>query len=263
MTKQPYIGITGFMSKNEIQSLVGPTANPLYESERTLMIGVLASSTTIKGIANKQPNRYPLASDISNIFLGGCNYLNLIHYNTKVPETLLEQLIIVTDLGGPNFGGFQLNIAWPNPEILRRYRKWYAKHTVVLQIGGRAFEMVENSPEKLAEKIKEYARFIDYVLLDPSGGFGQKFDPEMAHRYLEELYEFKSKSGLDINFGIAGGLSPLTLDILKPLIKDFPDISIDAEARLRTKEDHLDIEIAKNYVIGSAKMFAEARVKSP
>jgi hypothetical protein len=40
------------------------------------------------------------------------------------------------------------------------------------------------------------------------------------------------------------------------LVKDFPELCIDAEGRLRTIEDELDVQIAIDYVQKSLKLFS-------
>lgn len=247
--KTPYIGITGFMSLNDALHVLNivPT-----NAERLIMIGVLASLKTMRGIQNKWPNRYPSMDKIAGIFPRHPRALNLIHYNTKEIDALGDQLIAMTNFGGENLHGFQLNIAWPSPAALEAYRKTNPSKQIVLQIGGHAFEMVNRSPEILSAKVaREYSGLVEYVLLDPSGGYGRPFDPERAQEYLNALKE----SNLDIGLGVAGGLSPATLNLVESLTRDFPNLSIDAEGRLRTTDDHLDLNVASEYLRVALSMF--------
>lgn len=248
---RPYIGITGFMSRSDAEAVL-EILPP--DSSRLLMVGVLASQKTVLlDQQNKWPNRYPKKGNLATIFPSHPAALNLIHFNTKEPETLARQLVQVTEFGGPRLHGFQLNIAWPSPAALEEYHKAYPLVQIVLQIGNHAFEAVEHSPEKLAERVAtEYGELVDYLLLDPSGGYGKPFDTERARGYLRALREKDVKIGL----GVAGGLDPGTLaELLEPLVEEFPDISIDAEGRLRDGNDMLDLERAKAYVAGALKLF--------
>lgn len=248
--RKAYIGITGFMSPEEamkIFELVPAT------SKRLVMIGVLASMKTIRGIQNKWPDRYPAMDKIAGIFPNHPLALNLIHYNTKKSETLCEQLLQMTEFGGANLQGFQLNVAWPNPSALSKYLSACPTKQFVLQIGGYAFEMINHSPERLASKVsKEYQGLVSYVLLDPSGGYGKLLNTERAKEYLDALVEKEVNTGL----GVAGGLSPTTLNLIEPLVRDFPDLSIDAEGRLRDQNDHLNLSIAQEYLRKSLVMFS-------
>ncbi|MBI2450547.1 MAG: hypothetical protein HYV47_03355 [Candidatus Nealsonbacteria bacterium] len=118
MIKKPYVGITGFMRRQEVSAVL-EQANLRV---RMLMVGVLVSSKTLSGRQNKWPNRYPKIKEMADIFPEDPNALNLIHYNTDEPETLANQLLELTDRGGHNLRGFQLNIAWPFPIELFAYR---------------------------------------------------------------------------------------------------------------------------------------------
>ncbi|MDO8571054.1 MAG: hypothetical protein Q7R79_00055, partial [bacterium] len=129
----------------EAQDAIPPT------SDRLLMVGVLVNSKTLNGEVTKNPNRYPAICKVSKIFTRHKNVLNLVHFNTKEPDLLLENLEMVTTLAGPHLHGFQLNMAWPNISALYYYRERNPNIKIVLQVGGRALEMVECSPNKLRE----------------------------------------------------------------------------------------------------------------
>jgi len=224
------------------------------DSGRLVMVGVLASQKTFQGQRNKWPNRYPKVGDIKKIFTDHPQALNLIHYNTKEPKTLCEQLLEIAKLCGPNLHGFQLNVAWPSYAAIMGYRSVHPRAKIVLQIGGHAFEKVGHSPKQLAAEINwNYAGLVDYVLLDPSGGKGEPFDTERAREYLQAIKEERTSAHL----GVAGGLSPTTLELVEPLVSDFPDLSIDAEGRLRDHNDNLDLDLAKEYVMNAVNMFSQ------
>lgn len=249
--KMPYIGITGFVSLNDALNVLETVP---ADSNRLVMVGVLASLKTRQGIPNKYPNRYPAINKIAGIFPKHPLVLNLIHYNTGEKETLGDQLVDMMEFGGANLHGFQLNIAWPSPEILAKYRKSFPSKKIVLQIGEHALTMVNHSPKRLAAKVTEYGGIIDYVLLDPSGGHGKPFEPERAQDYLLALKTQNPETGL----GVAGGLSPRTLNLVEPLAKEFPNLSIDAESRLRTQADHMDIVLANAYLQKALLLFTDA-----
>jgi len=138
---------------------------------------------------------------------------------------------------------------------LVEYKKAYPTKQFVLQIGGHAFEMINDSPKQLAAKVAEYNEVVEYVLLDPSGGYGKPLDPDRARDYLLAL----KAQNLGMGLGVAGGLSPTTLDPVRPLSREFPDLSIDAEGRLRTLEDHLDLAVSSEYLRRALAMFNGAQ----
>jgi hypothetical protein len=254
--RKPYIGITGFISLSGVLNVLG--AIPA-DTDRLVMVGVLASMKTLQGITNTRNNRYPTRNTIAGIFPDHPRALNLIHYNTKEHDTLGDQLVAMTEVGGMNLHGFQLNIAWPSLRTLKEYHKQNPTKQIVLQVGGHAFSMVDHSPEQLAAKVVPYDEVVEYLLLDPSGGHGKPFDPERARDYLDAL---KMKN-LDMGLGVAGGLSSTTLYLLEPLINEFPDLSIDAEGLLRTPGDHLDLDAAGAYLRKAFMMFQSISLKSP
>ena len=252
MKKKPYIGVTGFMFPDQVIAALEST--DFKKADRLLMVGVLASSKTIQGLTNKWPHRYPEFERIKDIFQDHESCLNLIHYNTKEPETLTEQLLKVTDAAGPNLHGFQLNIAWPNPLSIQKYKDEHPDKVIVLQVGGGAFSMINHEPEMLEDMVQSYLGIADYVLLDPSGGLGQELNPSAMRDYLLAIAKHEKQLGL----GVAGGLSSTTLNLIEPLVKDFPNLSIDAEGRLRTTEDNLDKLKVKDYLQKSLDMFSVA-----
>lgn len=255
----PYIGITGFMSSEEVELTLGAfrKARPLIknglggvvfrgDNDRILMVGVLASLKTLYGKTNKWPNRYPRVDEIKDIFCCSPSHvLNLIHYNTRHVETLFPQLVALTEIAGVNMNGFQLNITWPDPEQIEAYKMRYPNKIIVLQVGRKALDMTDGVVLVFKDYLSDYKGIIDYVLFDPSGGKGESFD---GGEMLNYLWAAKDVFSEGVGLGIAGGLSSKTLDILRPAVEEFPDISIDAEGRLRNENDHLDLKEAEEYI---------------
>lgn len=240
--RKPYIGITGFMCKEEVARVLESMPE---KYDRLLMLGVLASSKTLRGIPVRRQNRYPAVGQIAPIFPNDQRVLNLIHYHTEDADSLYTQLSEMAAFGGAYLNGFQLNLAWPPPEALCRYKKEHPGDTLVLQVGNRALDMIGHSATELAKKIfSEYAHLVDYVLLDQSGGTGTALSPQIILEYLTHLSLLSCPLGL----GVAGGLSPETLNLLNPFSRYLKWLSIDAEGGLRTEDDRLDIIKAQKYL---------------
>ena len=107
----PYIGVTGFMSRDEIeviQSLFDP------EARHKLMVGILASGKTIYGTPNRYPFKYPLVENIPSL-LGAIDpsvAFGLIHYNTDNAGELereVRYLLSGMDRSAPQFRDFGVN----------------------------------------------------------------------------------------------------------------------------------------------------------
>lgn len=247
---KPYIGITGFMEQWEVGNILKIFTE---EFSRKLMIGVLVSWKTLAGQKNKYPKRYPRIERVAYLFPDSSKVVNLIHYNAKKSENLNTQLFLLTNIGGKNLHGFQLNMVWPEISELKKYLERYGDMRIVLQINNRAFEMIGNSPHALAKKVSDYEGFITDILLDLSEGKGKLTEPEDFRGYLRAIKDKCPNIGL----GIAGGLAPDTVLSVSSLLNEFPDLNIDAEGRLRDENDDLDIWPSTLYITEALRMFAK------
>lgn len=257
---QPYIGITGFMTNQEVISILSDSKQlpqkltALAAANRKIMIGVLASFKTLNGIPNKWPNRYPPVDKIAEIFTDDPRALNLIHYHTTEHKNLINQLTQVTKLGGPHLHGLQLNVTWPDAQVLKFYKNKHPDKKIVLQIN--VSKLSYKSQLDWREKIfPRYQECVDYLLLDASGGMGHSLDTELLYAFINN-YLFEQAGRYDICLGVAGGLEANTITNLRTLIKAFPKISWDAEGRLRDASDHLDLFKAENYLSRSLALFS-------
>ena len=236
----PYIGVTGFMSKEEITEAVGVFDRLPYESDRKLMVGVLASCKTLAGFTNKHPNRYPRVNSIEGLFPPHRRTLNLIHYATDDSHTLDDQLETLIRLGGRDLDGFQLNVCWPDPNTINVPKCM----RIVLQLGSAALQQADNRPETVAEMLDYYKDRITDVLVDASAGKGIPINPDTAQAYVRAIRSRHRWLGV----GVAGGLCSSALPRLRQLAEHYTSISFDAEGRLRDEEDHLDMKKVKPYI---------------
>ncbi len=230
----PYVGVTGYMLRFEVNEALKmvPVGHPYR-----LMVGVLMSLRTLKGQKNRKPNRYPEKDTVAGIFVDDDRTLNLVHYNTNQPETLFEQMLAVTEISGPYLDGFQLNICWPELSHLERYREKYPDKFLLLQIGGGAMKKTKTI-EGFEEVIKDYLPIVDAILIDSSGGEGKPFNLAGDAEYLRAVLKYR----LDVGIGIAGGIEPLNLHRLIPLLNEFPSLSFDLESGVRTPEDEMSLD---------------------
>ncbi len=250
---KPYIGITGFTKSEEVTVALDVFPK---NSKRKLMVGVLATYKSLRGIPMKPKwaRQTPKCETIRDIFLNDERAINLVHFSTEEGQekSVLADMIRVHELGGPNLHGFQLNLAWPKRQ-LDDYRMIVGcKPRVVLQIGQKAVEMAGGTPQGVVDMLYHYLDSINDVLFDPSGGLGKPFDIERACEFLSAIAE----QGWDIGLGVAGGLGPDSLNLVKPLLTKFPELSIDAQGRLRNIENNLDMEAVKAYLAKASQMFS-------
>ena len=245
--RQPYIGITGFKTREQVEAVLA--AHPA-ESEFLVMVGVLANDRSIRDEPVKNSKRYPAKDELGKIFVKHPKALNLIHFNTGRPSKLLDDMFYALLLAGPDCQGLQLNIPWPSKQVLRDFQKYcqseYCK-TIVLQCGKKALNEVGWSPRKLTERLKAYKGLIDYVLIDPSSGTGQEFDPYFVCACFGAI----GRALPDIGLGIAGGLNAESLGrLLDPILGAFPGLgfSTDTETGVRDDQDDFVVPEAIRYL---------------
>lgn len=263
----PYIGITGFISKEEME-----TFNRLFISERKegqsikdliklinhkIMIGVLVSHKTLLKELPDNQKRYPHIDDVRKIFIEDDVYFNCIHFNSKDFENLFIHLSMLTQI--PHINGIQLNISWPPVKILRQFKSKFPEIKIILQIGERAYREVGESPRSLYSKLTEYSDSLDFILFDMSGGNGILIDTnDTLIKMVADLYQKMPNIGI----GVAGGLSYDSIsalvrmfETLKSLNHDPNRISIDAEGRLRDENDLIIIGSVLKYILASYALF--------
>ncbi len=252
ITHLPYVGVTGFMNREEVNELLNGFEGIGLDAK--VMVGVLISDTTLGGKLNKHPHSFPKREDIATIFTDHNVALNLLHYNTHDTTDLASQLVEAMKWGGPNCQGFQLNIAWPDPGELVEFRKHYPDAVIVLQIGKQAFEELNGDIGRLAQKLSiEYKELIDYVLFDMSGGVGVDLDIELCQSYISHLTNLNLHEWFGI--GVAGGLCSVNVLSLGRLFSIYPELCIDAQGKLRDDQGKLDIIEAYEYLLYALMFF--------
>jgi len=217
------------------------------------MVGCLVSEKTLRGVSNKWPKRYPDLLELNRLFRDDPDVINLVHYHTKDNVTLCQQLEEIAVRAGPNLHGFQLNVTWPDQDEMHRYKQRHPDHVFVLQCGSGALKNVDHHPVPLASMVQEYKGLADYVLVDPSCGKGEDIDIAFAGRCLEALTAMCPW----IVPGIAGGLGPDTISRIRELAWNYPQLCIDAEGKLRNRDDNLDVGDMVVYLEEGFALFAD------
>lgn len=237
----PYVGITGFMSDDEIAALYNAVmtryiTNNLLENFR-FMAGVLVSSKTIEGQPNSLPNKFPKRENLARIFIRDPHHrlFQCLHFATHRPDKLYDHLMMCADYAGEDLDGFQLNIPWPDSRAINRIKSHFPNLKFILQISPHLPEFSEYHFRDLAyELITKYADCADYFLVDFSRGFGQELPPAKVYQHLIELKLAIQARKKNIGLAVAGGLqADNTERLLGALLNDFPGLSWDAEGKLR------------------------------
>ena len=241
-TRYPYISITDFTSPEQVWNMLYVFRNNSKlgrEVHYKLGVGVMMSHKTLNGLPTKWSATLPPKERIADIFIsdgrGSTDYwlFNTLHYADYEGIDILNNLLKATQFGGKNMNAIQLDMIWPEPEILQAYRKQYQNIRIILQANSNALDQVNNDPYKLVERLLLYQGTLDYVLLDKSMGRGLGMDAQVLELFVKII---NSRTSLDV--AVAGGLGPDTLNLLGPLSHYV--VSIDAQSRLRSSGNALD-----------------------
>lgn len=257
----PYIGITDFMTRNQtLEMLSCFRAAPRCNTSHKLMVGVMMSHKTLNGLDTKWTKAFPANEQISDIFVRSPLAFNTLHYADYTNTDVFNSLTRAISCGGININALQLDMIWPEPadvsSAVNASRKCIS---VILQIGKKAMTDANDSPHEVVKRLGDYVGVIDGVLFDKSMGTGKPMDAEVLLPYVEAVYEHFPT----MRVAVAGGLGPRTMQVAEPLISRFPDISIDAQGRLRPSGsalDPIDWELAKKYLKEAKKLFDKYRL---
>ncbi len=228
-----------------------------FPATRRLMVGILVSSKSMQGEALKPEwaAQYPEPTAIAGLIVPDRRAIYLAHYNTKSLE-LADELCRVLELA-PELDGFQLNVSWPHPGQLEKFRKLYPDKLMVVQLGSKALAAVgcsEDEPRNVSgirNRLAIYVGLVDHLLLDRSGGLGHAFDPLAA---AETISAVNAEADFQIGMGIGGGLSCQTVGTqIMPCLRVYPELSWDAQGKLLGEGGHLDIDLAASYLTASAQ----------
>jgi len=259
----PYVGIAGFTDPHEVRSIAADlyTMRPYGTPEtgdRRLSVGVLVSWETLnEAPAAAHPDRLPRIKGVRALLdaaiepirhyspgLGqverdGTTFeikdrcLRFIHYKSREPN-LVAQVDRLREIAGPNLDGIQFNIAWPEAEDIREIAQEYPTLRLVMRIDREMFSNVARNPQLLVRELAaKYAPYATDYLFDMSGGAGAAIDMQEAETVIAALYGAFGGAAKGAGIGVSGGRDYKNVYDLKPFLDRWPDLSIDAESRIR------------------------------
>lgn len=221
-----YIGVTDFTNANQAGMMLDLVPS---EHRYSLMVGTMMSYKVLNGINSKWATApsWCKPGDLSRPFVAHPKAFNTLHWADYDGVTGLGDLNTAVMLSGPNLHALQLDMIWPSHRLVKYFAE---RHDipVVLQVGRAAVALAQDL-DGIARYLESYGDSISYALLDMSGGEGKPLDPEATLSRLR----FLAPRFPQLRFAVAGGLGPDTLDLLVPIMTEFPDISIDAQGKLR------------------------------
>lgn len=237
------------------------------ESIRRLHVGVMMSRKTLFGEPTKWENVFPKPEELQNIFqytddIDALDYRDRIsdvmfclHYaDYERPQNLLIDLMCAIERSGNCQTAIQLDMIWPEPAAIASANDFSRNNMeVILQVGKNALEKANNDPREVIERLQDYKTVITHVLLDKSMGKGIGMDAQGLLPFARAIQENFPELGLVV----AGGLGPSTMDLVQPILTEFPDVSIDAQGKLRPSGDALDPidwDLAETYLIEALQL---------
>lgn len=256
MLDRPYIGITDICSAEQGTALVDvlrSTYRPFWTPR--LGVGIMMSYKTLNGIDTKWAKAFPKNEDIESIWPADPDVYNVLHYADYDGNPLLPNLQKAMRYA-PSCDAIQLDMVWPNPHDVLEFRMSYPDTAVFLQVSDPALTRCSRYVAKAAAYVAMYQDALDVALLDMSMGTGKSLDEDLLGSLVDALFE--ECPGLSL--AVAGGLGPDTLHLADSLFKKDPQLSIDAQSRLRPSGnalDPLDMGYCERYLRGAAERYGQ------
>lgn len=270
---EPYVGVSGVVSQEQQRRLVELARMSGLTAKRQLLLGVKAThKTQYLDKANRYGTKwYPVGEDAFTDALaeGAVPTYNVaqlylepesIKANALYPKEFIRKVV---KRGAKVLDALQFDML-PYQENAKLW-----SHTidgvkdqgmgVIIQAHAAAMDKGPKQAVNDLVRLSDYSS-LDFVLFDASHGTGKEMDADELKRFLEAGYRDIDLEDRGTNFGIAGGLDEYTVETHLPaVLKDFPDISWDAEGRLhpRDGEGLLDMQNTRDYLFASARVLAE------
>ncbi|HET6622454.1 MAG TPA: hypothetical protein VFG56_00790 [Candidatus Saccharimonadales bacterium] len=267
-----YVGVSGLVNREQQRELTDYAGNTLgNRTDTMLFLGVKAvHKTQWLDIENKYgPSWYPVGEEaFADTLDVGSDAVAQMYLDPEIlaanPQYGTEFIRRVKRRGHHwlNIIQFDLMPYRQNPEAFgyliheARREAGLREYKVIVQCHGEA---MAEGPKPAIEKLKRLSPDeIDWVLFDASHGKGLEMEPDALRPFLETGLEDPDLA--HVGFGVAGGLDAAAVERYIPeLLRDFPEISWDAEGRLhRTDDGVLDMQAAKDYLRASGDVIEAA-----
>ncbi|MBI5654735.1 hypothetical protein HZC53_03740 [Candidatus Uhrbacteria bacterium] len=246
--EKPYVGIKGFTTRTEVERVL--TAAPKFS--HAVMVGMLMNQYVLAHKQVPHPKRYPDIRRLGEIFISHPQALNMVCYQSIALDSLFDQLSEIRERVGPCLQGFQLDLIEPPMSALERIRHAWPELKLSLRINREMFRRSMHRPVALANTVSGYAGLLDYAFVDFTNGDGVPCSPDL----LRSILSYMRQADIPFRLGIGGGLGVYTLSPLKALLRELPDLCLDADFRLRNDDDELDLEASGEFLNRAARLLA-------
>jgi hypothetical protein len=244
-----YIGVCDVYSPDEARAMADEIRSERKNPNRKVMIGVMTHRFVLdldidipEELRKDFSEIFPSREEMSGGFTDDPDVFNVVHYadlygpdgprkGGEAPD-VFKNLEFVVQYGGEHMHAIQLDLTWPNTEDLKQFREKHPDIYIVLQVGKFALEEAGQDMQEVVNRLREYGDAIDFVLFDTSMGKGKGMD---ATKLLSQLRMVREQLP-DLGLAVAGGMGPDSMDVLEPIAREFPDISIDSQGNLKHKD---------------------------
>lgn len=233
---QPYyIGLTGITTPGEATHIATLSSSEDFKApSHQVMTGILVSGRVFEH-QHPATDRYvrPEAlMELTTILRDST--LPMIHYRTKSPRTLADQLVKLFDqdniYNDDLCRAVQINKAWPPLGQLERVKQQMPDLRIAICLTPGIVN--PDNRTDAVQQLKEYQPFMDYVVIDPSGGKGRAINPQLAASFYRAIAHHMP----EVPITLTGGLND---ENAAHMLADLEDalgtraFGIDAESGLR------------------------------
>ena len=246
----PYIGVTDFVSHEQVLQAVECIPESL---NRRLHVGVMMSYKTLHGIPTETgwEGIWPRGDALHAIFQPHMRVFNVLHFADYGQPylTTSDDLILACQEAGPHLRGLQLDMIWPQAQLIRDVKVELPHLEIILQLGKKALGQMEDSGGYLGIELTRYLDCVDYFLIDWGMGKGVPMDLRIVQGYLYDALRVLTQDRL----AVAGGLGPMSYMVLEDIFKKYLNVSCDAQGQMRSTgkaTDPIEMERVCGYVRG-------------
>lgn len=270
---EPYVGVSGIVSQEQQHRLVELARMSGLTASRQLLLGVKAThKTQYLDVPNRYGTQwYPVGE---HAFTDALAEGTVPTYNVAQlylePESIKanplyskEFIRKVAQRGAKVLNALQFDMLpyQQDPRLWSHTLDDVQDKGLGVIIQSHAAAMEKGPKQAIDDLVRLSDRSsLDFVLFDASHGTGKEMDTESLKYFLEAGYADIDLEDRGTNFGIAGGLDEYTVEKHLPsIVRDFPDISWDAEGRLHDREGdgRLDPQKTREYLFASARVLTE------
>jgi hypothetical protein len=234
--RERYSGVCDVYSPEEAHAMADELRRNRKNPDRKVMIGVMTHPLVLNpemADPNEVREVFPAREAMAGGFTDDSDVLNTVHYadlyGPNGGQNIFENLELVVRYGGEYLHAIQLDLVWPEPAEIKKFKEKNPNIIIILQVGKFAIEDTKGDPQEIVNRLHEYGDSVGHVLLDMSMGKGESME---AGGLLPLLRLIKKKLP-ELGLAVAGGLGPESSPGFNLIAREFPDISHDAQGNVK------------------------------